>query len=230
MSVQKHSLDKKQLLSKQLYDSGYLWSYGAAGDKAMLPDEELILNGLSHLEFEDMPKLFKAFPYRQIKQVWQQRMLPYPDYYGTLNMLLAALFFHIKSPKKYVGNHVKLSFFAPQNRVPALHTGFTYNNLKTVDAQDALGMKLFTITVRSLYRDYYDIYSLLKAGLSFEEGLDYALKFTRHQVHSKAVLSALITPTLYQKPQDFDLMQPKYNVSAEEMANYFMEVIASRQK
>lgn len=130
----------------------------------------------------------------------------------------------------YVGNHVKLSFFAPQNRVPALHTGFTYNNLKTVDAQDALGMKLFTITVRSLYRDYYDIYSLLQAGYSFEEGLHYALRFTRHQVHSKAILSALITPTLYPKPQDFDLMQPKYAVSSEEMADYFMEVIASRKK
>ena len=130
----------------------------------------------------------------------------------------------------YVGDHVKLSFFAPQNRVPALHTGFTYNNLKTVDAQDALGMKLFTITVRSLYRDYYDIYSLLQAGYSFEEGLDYALKFTRHQVHSKAVLSALITPTLYPKPQDFELMQPKYNVSAEEMADYFMGIIAARKK
>ena len=130
----------------------------------------------------------------------------------------------------YVGDHVKLSFFAPQNRVPALHTGFTYNNLKTVDAQDALGMKLFTITVRSLYRDYYDIYSLLKAGYSFEEGLDYALKFTRHQVHSKAILSALITPTLYPKPQDFDLMQPTHNVSAEEMADYFMQVIAARKK
>lgn len=130
----------------------------------------------------------------------------------------------------YVGDHVKLSFFEPKNRVPALHTGFTYNNLKTVDAQDALGMKLFTITVRSLYRDYYDIYSLLQAGFSFEEGLDYALKFTRHQVHSKAILSALITPALYPKPQDFDIMQPKYNVSAEEMADYFMQVIASRKK
>ena len=130
----------------------------------------------------------------------------------------------------YIGDHVKLSFFAPQNRVPALHTGFTYNNLKTVDAQDALGMKLFTITVRSLYRDYYDIYSLLQAGYSFEEGLNYALKFTRHQVHSKAILSALITPLLYPKPQDFDLMQPKYNVSPEQMADYFMEVIATRKK
>lgn len=130
----------------------------------------------------------------------------------------------------YIGDHVKLSFFAPQNRVPALHTGFTYNNLKTVDAQDALGMKLFTITVRSLYRDYYDIYSLLQAGCSFEEGLDYALKFTRHQVHSKAILSALITPTLYPKPQDFDIMQPKYDVSPEQMADYFMGIIAARKK
>ena len=62
-------MDKKQLLSKQLYDSGYLWSYKAVSDNAMLPDEELILNGLSHLEFEDMHLLFAAFPYRQIKQV-----------------------------------------------------------------------------------------------------------------------------------------------------------------
>ena len=106
MSVQKHSLDRKQVLSKQLYDSGYLWSYKAVGNNAVLPDEELILNGLSHLEFEDMPLLFKAFPYRQIKQVWQQRMLPYPDYYGVLNLLLAALFFHIKSPKKYTAKYV----------------------------------------------------------------------------------------------------------------------------
>lgn len=130
----------------------------------------------------------------------------------------------------YIGGHVKLSFFAPKNRVPALHSGFTYNNLKTVDAQDALGMKLFTITVRSLYRDYYDIYSLLQAGYSFEEGMAYALKFTRHQVHSKAILSALITPTLYPKPEEFDLMKPKYDVSPEEMADYFMGIIAARKK
>lgn len=106
MSGQKNSLSKRQSLSKRLFDSGYLWSYSTMSDNAVLPDEELILNGLSHLEFEDMPLLFDAFPYRQIKQVWQQRMLPYPDYYGTLNLLLATLFFHIKSPKKYTAKYV----------------------------------------------------------------------------------------------------------------------------
>ena len=106
MSIRKNILAKKQSLFKQLFDSGYLWSYQATGDKAMLPDEESILNGLAHLEFEDMPMLFEAFPYRQIKSVWQRRMLPYPDYYGTLNLLLTALFFHIKSPKKYTSKYV----------------------------------------------------------------------------------------------------------------------------
>ena len=106
MSIRKNILAKKQSLSKQLFDSGYLWSYQAAGNNAMLPDEELILNGLAHLEFEDMSLLFDAFPFRQIKSVWQRRMLPYPDYYGTLNLLLAVLFFHIKSPKKYLSKYV----------------------------------------------------------------------------------------------------------------------------
>ena len=106
MSVKKHNIDQKQLLSKQLYNSGYLWSYESMCNNSVLPDEELILNGLSHLEFEDMPMLFKAFPYRQIKKVWQQRMLPYPDYYGVLNLLLAALFFHIKFPKKYTAKYL----------------------------------------------------------------------------------------------------------------------------
>ena len=129
-----------------------------------------------------------------------------------------------------IGDHVKLSFFEPKNRVPALHTGFEYNNLKTVSAQDSLGMKLFTITVRSLYRDYYDIYALLKAGYSFKEGLSYALTFSRHEVHSKAILSALATPTLYPKPTDFNLMQPIHDVSAEEMSDYFMEGIAAQSE
>ena len=106
MCVLRNRLAKTQRLSKQLFDRGHLWSYQATGNDALLPDEELILNGLAHLEFEDMPMLFAAFPYRQIKSVWQRRMLPYPDYYGTLNLLLAALFFHIKSPKKYTSKYV----------------------------------------------------------------------------------------------------------------------------
>ena len=106
MSAPKNILSKKQLLSEHLYDSGYLWSYRSKSPEAVLPDEELIVKCLSHLEFEDMHLLFEAYPYRQIKEVWLKRMLPYDDYYGTINLLLAALFFYINHPKKYVQKYV----------------------------------------------------------------------------------------------------------------------------
>ena len=64
------------------------------------------MSSLVHLEFEDMHLLFEAYPYRQIKEVWLRRMVPYNDYYGTINLLLAALFFHIKHPKEYIQKHV----------------------------------------------------------------------------------------------------------------------------
>ena len=106
MAVPSDILHKKQLLAERLYEDGYLWSYQPIGNGFALSDEELIMKGLAHLEFEDMHLLFETFPYRQIKSVWQQRMLPYSDYYGTLNMLLAALFFHIKHPKEYIRHYV----------------------------------------------------------------------------------------------------------------------------
>ena len=131
----------------------------------------------------------------------------------------------------FIVDGVKVSFYAaPRKRIASMQEIPYMNNIRLADV-DSIGiMKMEAMMRRSKFRDYYDIYSLLQAGLTFEEGLDYALKFTRHQVHSKAILSALVTPTLYPKPQDFDIMQPKYNISAEEMADYFMQVIASRKK
>ena len=42
--------------------------------------------------------------------------------------------------------------------------GWRYNNLKTPTLQELLGMKLFALCVRTVFRDYYDIYCLLEAG------------------------------------------------------------------
>ena len=71
----------------------------------------------------------------------------------------------------------ELSFFRPENSVPELGKGFVYNNIITPSLQELLGMKLFTITIRSAFRDYYDIYALLKEGFDLAKGVDYAGKF-----------------------------------------------------
>lgn len=118
----------------------------------------------------------------------------------------------------FLPNRVKLSFFRPAESVPSLSKGYTHNNITTPSLQDLLGMKIFATTVRTVYRDYYDIYCLLEAGLNFQIALKYALDFTRHRAHTKSVLSTLITPQLFVKESDFDeRLQPKYNVSPEEV-------------
>ena len=133
-----------------------------------------------------------------------------------------------------VEDHVKLSFYKPQNKVPVLNEVGVLNNLKTVSLQDALGMKLYVITQRSLFRDYYDIYSLLKDGCSLSEGIWYALKFSRYNISSKQIVSKLMSDGLFVKTNkegyfDFDELKSKYHVDAFQIRNFIEEKLADTQ-
>ena len=128
----------------------------------------------------------------------------------------------------FLPNRVKLSFFRPVNPVPQLTQGYKYNNIVTPTLQELLGMKLYTTTVRNVFRDYYDIYCLLQHNLSFTQALKYALDFTRHTVHTKKLLSTITTPQLFLKETDFDeRMSPRYTIDSDQIAQRIREEIAS---
>lgn len=122
--------------------------------------------------------------------------------------------------------NVKLSFFRPENPVPYINEGYRFNNVKTPSIQDLLGMKIYTTSVRTVFRDYYDIFSLLEEGLDFKKGLDYALNFSRHTIHTKDVLTTLITPQLFTKESDFDdKLKPKYDITPEQISERIKQEI-----
>lgn len=125
----------------------------------------------------------------------------------------------------FVNGNVKLSFFRPENSVPELGKGFVYNNIVTPTLQELLGMKLFTIAVRSAFRDYYDIYALLKEGYDLAKGIDYAGRFSRHTIHSKFIYSILLNENYFHKPAEFSLLEPKYEISTEEIAVFIKQYI-----
>ena len=128
----------------------------------------------------------------------------------------------------FVNGDVKLSFFRPENSVPELGKGFVYNNIVTPSLQELLGMKLFTIAVRSAFRDYYDIYALLKAGYDLEQGVAYAGRFSRHSIHSKTIYGILLNDNYFRKPDDFSLLDPIYDVSTVVIAEYVKQYISER--
>jgi len=122
---------------------------------------------------------------------------------------------------------VKLSFFRPKNPVKTKDTGLRYNNLKAPTLQDMLGMKVYALCVRSVFRDYYDIYSLLESGMKLEEAISYASYLSRHQIRSKTMYSRLLSPQLFHKGADFERMIPKYNVTAENIRDRIKQAIES---
>lgn len=129
----------------------------------------------------------------------------------------------------FVNGNVKLSFFRPQNPVPELGKGFVYNNIITPSLQELLGMKLFTITVRSAFRDYYDIYALLKEDFDLVKGIDYAGKFSRHTIHSKTIYSILLNENYFNKPEGFSLLEPKYDVTPPEISEFVRQYIEKHE-
>jgi hypothetical protein len=96
---------KKRVLWRQLEQSGCLWSYAKNPDS--IDDGLLIEKSLLYLEFEDLHKLCELYPMRQIQQVWRERLVSQGDYYGIINWLLAAMFFDIKKPDKYLKRYGK---------------------------------------------------------------------------------------------------------------------------
>ena len=120
---------------------------------------------------------------------------------------------------------VKLSFYKPENPVKTMKVGWQHNNLKTPTLQELLGMKLYTICVGMVFRDYYDIYCLLKEGCNLDEAVSYASYLTRHTIRSKTMYTRLLSPQLFRKDEDFIRMSPKYDITAEGIRDFIKTVM-----
>lgn len=96
---------KKDILKVQLVDklimNRVFWSYAdvKADD---ISDDILIEKVLIYLDIEDINSLFLIYPYKTIREIWEKEILIQDPFYHSLNLLLAFLYFHIKSPEKYI--------------------------------------------------------------------------------------------------------------------------------
>ena len=129
----------------------------------------------------------------------------------------------------FINGTVKLSFYKPENPVKYIHEGWRYNNIVAPTLQDLLGMKLFTINVRTKTRDFYDIYCLIERGCSLTEAISYASYLSRHTFKSKGMMTKLITPQLYPINEEFKALQPQFEVTSEMIAARMIKTITDEK-
>lgn len=125
----------------------------------------------------------------------------------------------------FLNNKVKLSFYRPENPVKYIHEGYRYNNIVAPTFQDLLGMKLYTINVRTKTRDFYDIYCLLEKGCNLTEAISYASYLSRHTFKSKNMMTKLITPELYPINKEFIELQPRIEINSNQIQQRMLRAI-----
>ena len=80
--------------------------------------------------------------------------------------------------------------------------------------------KMEVMLRRSNFRDYYDIFSILKSGMSINDLITLALSYSGHKLKSKNLLAMLTNSNRFTRDAGFDQLQPVYSVTAQEIEEF----------
>ena len=94
-------------------------------------------------------------------------------------------------------------------------------NIRLADIESIMAMKMEVMLRRMKFRDYYDIYCILREGYSVYDGVDKALSLSRHRLSSKNIIAMLLGGQ-FVPDSNFATLEPKYNVSKEQIREYIL--------
>lgn len=123
----------------------------------------------------------------------------------------------------FVVDGVKLSFYATEKYSPVVDIIDFQNNIKLADIKSIMAMKMEVLTRRNVFRDYYDIYAMLKKGINIHESIGLATKYSGHRLKTKNLISILTNSLRFKIDSDFKNLDPIYNVTPMEIELYIKE-------
>lgn len=116
---------------------------------------------------------------------------------------------------------VKLSFYAaPRKQLSTMQPILYKNNLRIADVRTIGALKMEVMLRRAKFRDYYDLYSILKSGVNIEELIPLALEHSGHKLKKKNLLAMITNGEFYKKDKDFLNLDPTYDVSPIDIQEY----------
>lgn len=121
---------------------------------------------------------------------------------------------------EYIVSGVKLSFYACDKYSPVKKNIDFFNNLKIADIKSIGAMKMEVMLRRSHFRDYYDIYSILKTGIPIYDLIELALQYSGHKLKSKNLLAILTNSKRFDRDSHFEQLEPQYIISPQEIEDY----------
>ena len=126
----------------------------------------------------------------------------------------------------FVLDGVKISFYAaPRKRIPTMREIPYLNNIRLADVESIGVMKMEALMRRSKFRDYYDIYSILRHGADIQKLIPMALEHSGYKLKTKGLLAMLSNGELFRKDESFQQLQPIYDVNSKDIEEYIKHLI-----
>ena len=130
---------------------------------------------------------------------------------------------------RFVIEGVKVSFYAaPRRKIPSMQEITLMNNLRVADVKSIGIMKMEAMMRRSKFRDYYDIYSILKSGVDIMELIPAALEHSGHRLKTKGLMAMLTNGDLFRKDEQFAQLQPIYNITSKDIEEYIKSLLSKQ--
>jgi predicted nucleotidyltransferase component of viral defense system len=121
---------------------------------------------------------------------------------------------------EFLVSGVKFSFYACPKYAPVSKSVDYLNNLRLADVKSIGAMKMEVMLRRSNFRDYYDIYSILKSGVLISDLISLALSYSGHKLKSKNLLAMLTNGSRFTRDAHFEQLEPVYAITAQEIEEY----------
>lgn len=121
---------------------------------------------------------------------------------------------------------VKISFYAaPRKRIATMREIPFLNNIRLADVESIAVMKMEAMMRRSKFRDYYDIYSILKTGADINKLMPLALEHSGHKFKMKGLMAMLTNGELFRRDEQFLQLQPVYDVTSKDIEIYIKSLL-----
>lgn len=91
-------------------------------------------------------------------------------------------------------------------------------------------MKMEVMMRRSNFRDYYDIYSIVRYGIDIHELVSMALSYSGHRMKSKNLYAMLSNGQRFSVDERFLQLSPIYNETAVDIESYLKSKIQREMK
>jgi hypothetical protein len=113
----------------------------------------------------------------------------------------------------FIVSGVKISFLAKQEHTSPVNKPVALlNHIMVADVQAIGAMKIELMLRRSEFRDYYDIYSILREGHSLKSLVQSATRYSNHRLKTRNALTHLVNGAFYRKDKHFAMLAPIYDI------------------